>query len=84
MAVTGATPLRSASAASTDSESAGSTPMDQLARASQPLAKARAEFEARYIAGVLERHDGKVSEAAQELGISRVALYKRIKHRSPG
>jgi len=76
MAVIGATPLRSASAAGTGSASAGT--------ASQPLAKARAEFETRYIASVLERHDGKVSEAAKELGISRVALYKRIKHRSPG
>jgi len=82
--VTGASPLKSVSAAGTGSASVGTTPMDDLTRASQPLAKARAEFEARYIAGVLERHDGKVSEAAKELGISRVALYKRIKHRSPG
>jgi Nif-specific regulatory protein len=84
MAVSGASPLRSASAAGAGSASAGATPMDELARASQPLAKARAEFETRYIASVLERHNGKVSEAARELGISRVALYKRIKHHSPG
>jgi len=84
MAATGASPLRSVSAAGAGSASAGATPMDELARPSHPLAKARAEFETRYIARVLERHDGKVSEAARELGISRVALYKRLKHRPPG
>jgi Nif-specific regulatory protein len=66
-------------------ESAGASPsMDDLAAQSQPLAKARADFEARYIASVLARTGGKVTQAARLLGISRVALHKRIKQQSAG
>jgi transcriptional regulator with GAF, ATPase, and Fis domain len=57
---------------------------DSFAGVSQPLAKARADFEARYIASVLARTGGNVAHAARVLGISRVALYKRIKQQSPG
>jgi transcriptional regulator with GAF, ATPase, and Fis domain len=66
-------------------DSAGASPsMDDLAAQSQPLAKARADFEARYIASVLARTGGKVTQAARLLGISRVALHKRIKQQSAG
>ncbi|HEY2485901.1 MAG TPA: sigma 54-interacting transcriptional regulator [Candidatus Binataceae bacterium] len=66
-------------------DSAGALPsMDDLATQSQPLAKARADFEARYIASVLARTGGKVTQAARLLGISRVALHKRIKQQSAG
>jgi DNA-binding NtrC family response regulator len=43
------------------------------------LAEARAKFETRYIAGVLERHRGNVSHAAVALGVSRVTLQKKMK-----
>ena len=66
-------------------DSAGALPsMDDLATQSQPLAKARADFEARYIASVLARTGGKVTQAARLLGISRVALHKRIEQQSAG
>jgi transcriptional regulator with GAF, ATPase, and Fis domain len=66
-------------------DSVGALPsMDDLATQSQPLAKARADFEARYIASVLARTGGKVTQAARLLGISRVALHKRIKQQSAG
>jgi transcriptional regulator with GAF, ATPase, and Fis domain len=66
-------------------DSVGALPsMDDLAIQSQPLAKARADFEARYIASVLARTGGKVTQAARLLGISRVALHKRIKQQSAG
>ncbi|MGO9451255.1 MAG: sigma 54-interacting transcriptional regulator [Candidatus Binataceae bacterium] len=44
-----------------------------------PLARARADFEASYIAGVLAQNGGKVAPAARALGISREALHKRIR-----
>jgi transcriptional regulator with GAF, ATPase, and Fis domain len=66
-------------------DSAGASPsLDDLAAQAQPLAKARADFEARYIASVLARTGGKVTQAARLLGISRVALHKRIKQQSAG
>jgi len=43
------------------------------------LREARAAFEARYIADVLEREHGNVSRAAEVLGISRVMLHKKLK-----
>ena len=64
--------------------SSPTTPVDELTGGLQPLAKARAEFEAGYIASALARHQGNVSQAARALGISRVALHKRIKHQNPG
>jgi DNA-binding NtrC family response regulator len=48
----------------------------QLAR---PLREARADFEARYIVEVLAENDGSISRAALALGISRVALYQKMK-----
>ncbi len=51
-----------------------------------PLRRARAAFEARYIAEVLGRHKGNVSRAAEALGLSRVMLQKKMKEyrlRSP-
>jgi len=65
-------------------DSAAATSQDDLASFSEPLAKARAAFEARYIAAVLARTGGNVAQAARALGISRVALHKRIKQNSPG
>jgi transcriptional regulator with PAS, ATPase and Fis domain len=61
------------------SATAASPATGDLAGALQPLAKARADFEARYIADVLARTGGNVAQAARLLGISRVALHKRIK-----
>ncbi|MEW6268446.1 MAG: sigma-54-dependent Fis family transcriptional regulator [Thermodesulfobacteriota bacterium] len=43
------------------------------------LRAARARFEARYIAEVLEREGGNVSRTAEVLGISRVMLHKKLK-----
>ena len=45
----------------------------------RPLREARAEFEARHIAGVLRRHDGNVTHAAQVLGLSRAMLQRKMK-----
>jgi Nif-specific regulatory protein len=49
-----------------------------------PLARARADFEARYIEGVLAQNGGKVAPTARALGISREALHKRIRQKSAG
>ena len=56
---------------------------DNFVGAFQPLAKARSDFEARHIATALARTGGKMAEAARLLGISRVALHKRIKKQNP-
>src|SRR5215472_5433295 len=56
---------------------------DDFLEAFQPLAKARSDFEERHIAAALARTGGKMAEAAHLLGISRVALHKRIKQHSP-
>ena len=44
-----------------------------------PLREARADFEARHIANALARNNGNVSHTATALGISRVALQKKMK-----
>ena len=44
-----------------------------------PLADAMKLFEQRYIDAVIARHGGKLSEAAQSLGIHRTTLYRRQK-----
>jgi len=44
-----------------------------------PLRRARAAFEADYIARVLEQHRGNVSRAAIALGLSRASLQKKMK-----
>jgi DNA-binding NtrC family response regulator len=43
------------------------------------LQQVRARFESEYIAHVLERHHGRVSEAANTLGIRRTNLYRKIR-----
>jgi Nif-specific regulatory protein len=45
----------------------------------RPLREARAEFEARHIAGILKRHGGNVTHAAQVLGLSRAMLQRKMK-----
>jgi Nif-specific regulatory protein len=45
----------------------------------RPLREARAEFEARHIAGVLRRNHGNVTHAAQVLGLSRAMLQRKMK-----
>ena len=45
----------------------------------RPLREARTEFEARHIAGVLRRHGGNVTHAAQVLGLSRAMLQRKMK-----
>jgi DNA-binding NtrC family response regulator len=44
-----------------------------------PLRRARAAFEADYIARVLDQHHGNVSRAAVALGLSRASLQKKMK-----
>jgi two-component system response regulator HupR/HoxA len=43
------------------------------------LQRTRHAFEAHYIAQVLEEHGGNVSRAARTLGLSRVALHRKMK-----
>ena len=43
------------------------------------LKQARAQFEREYIAAVLERHDGRISDAAKALGIQRTNLYRKMR-----
>jgi DNA-binding NtrC family response regulator len=43
------------------------------------LRQARARFEREYIATVLERHHGRISDAAKALGIQRTNLYRKIR-----
>jgi Nif-specific regulatory protein len=50
-----------------------------LAAQRASLRAARAGFETRYIADVLEREGGNVSRTAEVLGISRVMLHKKLK-----
>ena len=54
-----------------------------VAAGSRPSRKARSDFETRYVATALARTGGKMAEAARLLGISRVALHKRIKKQAP-
>jgi two-component system response regulator HupR/HoxA len=46
---------------------------------SSELRGARAAFEARHIAAVLERQGGNVSRAAEALGLSRMQLHRKLK-----
>ena len=43
------------------------------------LKQARNRFEREYIAAVLERHRGRISEAAKALGIQRTNLYRKMR-----
>ena len=47
--------------------------------AKMSLRQARRAFEVRFIGEVLRQHDGNVSRAAEALGLSRVALQKKMK-----
>lgn len=44
-----------------------------------PLRAARAAFERQYVSEALELHGGNVSRAAKALGVSRVALHRKMK-----
>jgi len=55
------------------------SPGDGLPSDDRPLREARAEFEAHHIAGVLHRHGGNVTHAAQVLGLSRAMLQRKMK-----
>lgn len=44
-----------------------------------PLREARAAFERQYISASLEEHGGNISRAAKALGVSRVALHRKVK-----
>ncbi len=68
-----------ASAGPDDGHPAPQTAGDGTARPVGSLRRARAAFEARYIAEVLTQHGGNVSHAAQALGLSRVMLQKKMK-----
>ena len=43
------------------------------------LREARERFEREFIAGVLQRHRGRMGAAAKELGIERTNLYRKIR-----
>ena len=64
-------------AVSSTNSSIASTPV--LPDLDLPLADAMKLFEQRYIDAVIARHNGKLSEAAQALGIHRTTLYRRQK-----
>jgi Nif-specific regulatory protein len=53
--------------------------IEALARGAGSLLRARASFEARYIAEVLRQQQGNVSRAAKVLGLSRVMLQRKMK-----
>jgi Nif-specific regulatory protein len=53
--------------------------MTHLPLDDRPLREVRAEFEARHISGVLSRHAGNVTHAAQVLGLSRAMLQRKMK-----
>jgi two-component system response regulator HupR/HoxA len=52
---------------------------EPTAEGDSPLRRARAAFEASYIADMLRRHGGNVSRTARALGLSRVMLQKKMK-----
>jgi DNA-binding NtrC family response regulator len=56
---------------------------DDFVGAFQTLAEARSDCEERHIAAALARTGGNMAEAARLLGISRVALHKRVKKQTP-
>ena len=46
------------------------------------LKEARSRFEREYVASVLERHHGRMAEAAKALGIQRPNLYRKVRQLS--
>jgi Nif-specific regulatory protein len=71
--------LLSAKLVSDAASDAAPPPVHDDGDAGAPLREARAAFEVRYVAAMLRRHRGNVSRTAQALGISRVALQKKMK-----
>jgi DNA-binding NtrC family response regulator len=61
------------------SASPGRASLEPNTRVATSLQDARAAFEARFISQVLSEHYGNVSHAAVALGVSRVALQKKMK-----
>jgi Nif-specific regulatory protein len=59
-----------------------SVPVEAASVPPKPLREARAEFEAKYIAGVLRCNQGNVSRTALALRISRPALQEKMKNYS--
>jgi transcriptional regulator with PAS, ATPase and Fis domain len=57
----------------------GAAPTAGTSRTTSDLREARTSFEIGFIAKVLRDHDGNVSGSARALGISRVALQKKMK-----
>ncbi len=53
--------------------------IEALGGPSGTLREARERFEKGYVAAVLQRHRGRVGDAARELGIERTNLYRKIK-----
>jgi DNA-binding NtrC family response regulator len=46
------------------------------------LKEAREQFEREYVAAVLDRHRGRMSEAARALGLQRTNLYRKVRQLS--
>ena len=51
----------------------------RVAAGSGTLREARHRFEREYVSAVLERHKGRVAEAARALGIQRTNLYRKLR-----
>jgi DNA-binding NtrC family response regulator len=50
-----------------------------IAVTDRTLRDARSQFEREYITAVLERHRGRISDAARTLGLQRTNLYRKIR-----
>jgi len=74
-AITGIDPMTATASAAIPAPPASPSPASSARR----LREMRAEWEAKYITGVLAEHHGNVSRAAQALGISRPALQEKMK-----
>jgi Nif-specific regulatory protein len=74
-------------AAASGTEDANPAPTSAAPFASRSFREARTAFEAEFIAAALRRNGGHVTRTAQELGLSRVMLQKKMKEyglRNPG
>jgi len=45
----------------------------------QPIRQAREEFERAYLEYQLQKHDGNVSQMAEEAGMERTHLYRKLR-----
>ena len=52
---------------------------ETVTRLDETLREARERFERDYVAAVLAQHRGRIGAAAQQLGIERTNLYRKIK-----